>query len=312
MSVSGSEIELLIYLQGIPGPSGDEGAIADECVRRAEAIPGVAVSRVGDLVVAQKGSPKVAVLAHIDTVGFTLAYDRALYRIGGPNAEGGEELAEVQGDGRARLKVRSKDEHTTYSLSGRKGAPGSRWVYAAPLQVRKDRVRGPYLDNRAGVWNALRVLESATDVAVYFTPGEEHSGKGAAIAARMLYAEGIRKAIISDITWHTASIKCGRGPAISLRDRSVPRRRFLDEVLAAAFASGLPFQVEVESAGGSDGTTLESSSYPIDWVFVGAPQKRPHTVTEECHLCDLAGMTDLTLALVDRLGAQTNQSGDSR
>jgi putative aminopeptidase FrvX len=175
-------------------------------------------------------------------------------------------------------------------------------VYAAPLVVKKDKVSGPYLDNRAGVWSALRVFERGEDVAVVFTPGEEHSGRGALLGARLVHEElRITRALISDITWHTEWIKNGKGPAVSFRDRSIPRQRFLDLVIAAAVASGVPFQREVESNGGSDGSAIERSTFPIDWVFVGAPQKHSHTPREECHIPDLHAMVELYLHLVPAL-----------
>jgi len=295
-------MDLLLQLQQIPGPSGDEGRIADFLEGYCDALDGVTVRRVGDLVLAQRGAPRVAVFAHTDTVGFTLAYDRRLVRIGGPHVEGDERLREVSGGLAARLKLKQKDGATEWRLSGKKGEAGSRWVYAAPLKIKKDTISGPYLDNRAGVWNALRTLERCPDVAVFFTPGEEHTGRGASLGARIACEElGIRRALISDITWHTDSIRCGKGPAVSLRDRYMPRQRFLDEVLAAAARSGVPFQREVESDGGSDGHSLERSSFPIDWVFVGAPQKRSHTPNEECHVPDLHQMADLYAHLVPAL-----------
>jgi putative aminopeptidase FrvX len=297
-------VDLLVELQQIPGPAGDEGPIADFVEAYCRRVPGTEVRRVGDVVLAARGKPRVAVFAHTDTVGFTLGYDRTLIPIGGPHVEGDEALREAGGPGRGRVRVKHRDDKPLWKLSGKDGKPGSRWVYADPLRVRekKGRVSGPYLDNRAGVWNALRTLERCEDLAAVFSVGEEHSGRGAMLAARLVYEElEITQALISDITWHTGSIKNGKGPAISFRDRSVPRQRFLERVLAAAEASGIPFQREVESGGGSDGSYLDRSPYPIDWVFIGAPQKRSHTPRELCCISDLRAMTDLYTALVPAL-----------
>jgi putative aminopeptidase FrvX len=295
-------MDLLTQLQQIPGPSGDEGRIADFLDARCRALPGVTVQRFGDLLLAVRGEPRVAIFAHIDTIGFTQGYGRDLIPIGGPRPEDGDELLEVGGPGEARIKVQKEGEPRRWRLSRKEGRPGSRWVYAAPLRVEAEEISGPYLDNRAGVWNALQTLERCKDVAVVFTPGEEHSGRGALIGARLIHHElGVTRALISDITWHTKGVKCGKGPAISFRDRSVPRQRYLDEVLAAATDSGVPFQREVESDGGSDGSQIERSTFPIDWVFVGAPQKRPHTTQEKCRISDLHAMANLYAHLVPAL-----------
>jgi putative aminopeptidase FrvX len=293
-------MDLLLQLQQIPGPSGDEGRIADFIEAHCGGIEGASVRRLGDLVLVTRGQPGVAVFAHTDTIGFTLGYDRTLIPIGGPRAEGGERLRESGGKGAGRLRIKGDD--TGWRLSGKQGEPGSRWVYAEPLKIRNGKVSGPYLDNRAGVWNALRTVERCPDVAVVFTPGEEHSGRGALLGARLVHEElNITRALISDITWHTRSIKNGKGPAISFRDRHVPRQRFLDEVVAAATASGIPFQREVESEGGSDGAAIERSTFPIDWVFIGAPQKRSHTPRELCRIDDLHAMVELYAFLVPAL-----------
>lgn len=295
-------MELLLKLQSIPGPSGDEGRIADFLEQRCREIEGVSIRRVGDLVLAIRGRPKVAVFAHTDTIGFTQAYGRLLYPIGHPFVEGGEKIRSVDGKSEARVQVRQRGDKAEWRLKGAKGEPGMRWVYAAPLKVKRDQVSGPYLDNRAGVWNAVRVLERCEDIAVVFSPGEEHSGRGASVGARLVYNDlGITRALISDITWHTKWIKQGKGPAISLRDRSVPRQRFLDGVLALAEESGLPFQREIEREGGSDGSYLERSTFPIDWVFIGAPEKRTHTPRESCKISDLWATVDLYASLIPRL-----------
>jgi putative aminopeptidase FrvX len=179
------------------------------------------------------------------------------------------------------------------------GEPGSAWVYADAVREQGGVLVGPYLDNRAGVWIALRALQLARDVVVAFTTGEEHSGRGALIAACWLVERyGVRQAIISDITWDTAHVHCGSGPAISLRDRFVPRRTYLARVLAIAARSGLPHQIEVESDGSSDGGWMERSGFPIDWVFVGPPEKRPHTSREELSVADLLAAPELIAALV--------------
>ena len=294
-------MDLLCRLQAVPGPSGDEGPIADFVQACAAAVEGVTVRRIGDLVIASRGRPSVAVFAHLDTIGFTLGHNRALIPIGGPHVKGSERV--VRAGGTETAKVRVDDAQARkWRLSGKQGEPGSRWVYAEPLQIKKDTITGPYLDNRAGVWSALRTLERCEDVAVFFTPGEEHSGRGALIASRIASQElGINRVLISDITWHTDAIKNGRGPAISFRDRYVPRQRFLDEVLAAADASSLPYQREVERDGGSDGSYIERSTFPIDWVFIGAPQKRSHTPREQCRISDLHAMVEFYARLVPAL-----------
>ena len=128
---------------------------------------------------------------------------------------------------------------------------------------------------------------------------------GALLCARRLSETlGITQALVADLTWHTKHVRCGRGVAVSLRDSCLPRRRYLDRVLALAETSGLPFQREIADSGGSDGASLDRSGVPFDWVFVGAPEKGAHTARERVHVGDLQGMAALLVHLVNGLSEQ--------
>jgi putative aminopeptidase FrvX len=279
-------MDRLLELAALPGPSGSEGPVADYVEAACRRLPGVATRRVGDVVIAARGQARTGVIAHMDTVGFTLGYGRALLPIGHPAVKGGEALRSTSApEGRGTV---DRQGDASFLAGAEEGVPGSAWIYADPLRREGSRLVGPYLDNRAGVWNALTVLERAPAALVVFTTGEEHSGRGALIAARALVEEyRVTQALISDITWHTDHVHCGRGPAVSRRDRFLPRRAFLERVLAAAEASGVPYQQEIEGEGSSDGGWIERSGYPVDWVFVGAPQKYSHTTREEDEVADL-------------------------
>jgi putative aminopeptidase FrvX len=285
----------------IEGTSGDEGRIACAAAGRAQALPGVETRRIQDNLIVWRGDPQVALFAHLDTVGFTLGYDRELVRIGGPHVTEGEVVRCTAAGVTRRGRMGKRGD--CWVLEGVPEAPlGSRWVYDTPLELDGVKVRGPYLDNRAGVWSALEALNVCTDVAVAFTANEEHSGRGAATCARWLYDHlEISQALISDITWHTRFVRRGRGPAVSMRDRNVPRQAYLDRVLTAAASSGIPYQLEIERDGSSDGGAIERSGVPMDWLFVGAPEEASHTPSELLDLNDLRDMARLTAHLVRAL-----------
>ncbi len=299
-SPAAADLRLLFELLAIPAPSGREAPVADRLESLCRELPEVAVERIADLVFARKGTPRTAMLAHTDTTGFTLGYDGGLIPIGTPEAKAGDALRPVD-PAESAATVRLSGETLTLSPPGA-GRPGGAWVFARAAERDGEVLTAPYLDNRAGVWSAFQALARAPEALAVFTTGEEHSGRGALVAARVLYEQyGISRAIISDITWHTQHVRCGSGVAVSLRDRFVPRQAFLDRALAIADASGIPFQREIESAGSSDGGYIECSGYPIDWVFVGAPEKHPHTARESLDLRDLQAMVDLSVLLVREL-----------
>ena len=118
----------------------------------------------------------------------------------------------------------------------------------------------------------------------------------------MLYEDlGIANALISDLTWDTDAVHMGHGVAVSLRDRNVPRQRFLAQVRSLASQSGVAHQWEVESEGSSDAAGIQRSGSPWNWVFVGAPERHPHTNHEEVRASDLNAMADMLVVLAERL-----------
>jgi putative aminopeptidase FrvX len=75
-----------------------------------------------------------------------------------------------------------------------------------------------------------------------------------------------------------------------MRDRNIPRRSFVDRLLALAQKSGIPYQIEVEAIGSSDGREVQLSPYPIDWCFIGAPEDGVHSASERVSMKDLEAM----------------------
>lgn len=301
-------MEKLLKLLTIPGPTGDEGAVADWLAAEAGAIADATLVRIGDNVIVTRGVPRTAIFAHTDTTGYTLGYHRQLIPIGAPAGRDGDRLLSNDGlAGRLRTSAdggRLGRLRKVRNAAGEKAepTPGSRWTYARPPEIKRGAVRSPYLDNRGGVWAALRALAGCSHVAVAFCTGEEHHGHGARVCADWLYRQfGVAQALVADITWHTRETPCGKGPAISLRDAFTPRQAFLDRVLSLAGESQIPHQREIQSAGSSDGGHLLRSSVPIDWVFVGAPEKGAHTACERAAVVDLEAMAELLAYLVDRL-----------
>ena len=89
--------------------------------------------------------------------------------------------------------------------------------------------------------------------------------------------------------------------AISLRDKNIPRKAFLERILSLADKSGIQYQLEVEGGGSSDGREVHHSPYPIDWVFIGAPEDHVHSPHETVHAGDQIAMTSLYKYLMKEL-----------
>jgi putative aminopeptidase FrvX len=123
-----------------------------------------------------------------------------------------------------------------------------------------------------------------------------------AYCANKLYElYGSTQALIADITWVTNGVKHGGGVAISLRDSLIPRRVYLTKILNLCKDSDINYQLEVESSGGSDGSTLQKSHLPIDWCFIGAPENHVHTNRETVYKSDIQSMIEIYKLLIDKL-----------
>jgi putative aminopeptidase FrvX len=89
--------------------------------------------------------------------------------------------------------------------------------------------------------------------------------------------------------------------AISLRDRLIPRRTFINKILKVAEQSGVSFQLEVESSGSSDAREINASAYPVDWCFIGAPEENVHSPREKVYKFDILSMLEMYQVLFDAL-----------
>jgi putative aminopeptidase FrvX len=307
-------MELLKQLTVIRGASSDEGTIAQFILDYvAQNAPNWKVQPTvlsggdfHDCVVLIFGKPTTAIYAHIDTIGYSVGYENNLIKIGGPTIEDGIQLVGCDSHGEivTELMVIENDDDTI-SLNcvfDRMIDRGTILTYKPNFIESDVYVQSPYLDNRLGVWSALKVAETLENGAIVFSTYEEHGGNSVGFCANYLYQNyNIRQALISDITWVTPGVLHGKGVAISLRDKYLPRKSFLNKIVALAKQSGVMFQLEVESAGGSDGSLLQLSHLPIDWCFIGAPEDHVHTPNELVYKSDIMNMVLLYQYLMEKL-----------
>lgn len=249
------------------------------------------------------GEPRTAIFAHMDTIGFTVRYQDQLVPIGGPHTETGYSLVGKDGMGFVDATLRVGDEHQLFYDFPRAVETGTTLTWKPDLRVSEDFIEGPYMDNRLGIYNALKVAETLEDGILVFSTFEEHGGGAMPMLLQYIHTNypKVRQALISDITWVTEGVQHGKGVAISLRDRNIPRKQFIDRILALADESGVSYQLEVEGAGSSDGREVHHSPYPIDWVFIGAPEDQVHTPNERVHIKDLVAMISMYKFLMEHL-----------
>jgi putative aminopeptidase FrvX len=304
------EFELLKELCAIRSASGDEGRISAFLLdhirdkqKEWKFTPEIYHGQdFQECIVLVFGKPRTAVYAHMDSIGFTVRYADQLVRIGAPHVQSGMKVVGSDRQGELSATLEIDEEHKISYRHSRPVDRGTVLTFAPDWRETDDTVQCCYMDNRLGVWNALRLCEDLENGAIVFSCREEHGGGSVPFLARFLFEKyGIRQALISDITWVTEGVHAGKGAAISLRDSGIPRKSFTDRIEAIAERSGIPYQLEVEGSGGSDGTELQKQPYPIDWCFIGAPEENVHTPDEKVHKKDIASMTELYRLLMKEL-----------
>ena len=304
-------MQLLHTLCRIAAPAGHEAPLTKfvlDYVRQHQASwrhqpRVVAHENLQDCLVLVFGEPRTAVFAHLDSIGFTVRYGHQLVRIGGPQAEAGYRLVgkDSQGEIDCTLTVDEETGELGYAFP-REIDRGTELTFFCDFRETETTVQSCYLDNRLGVWNALRLCETLEHGVIAFSCWEEHGGGSVAYLAKYISETyGVHQALISDITWVTEGVHAGQGCAISLRDSLIPRRSYVDRIRAIAAASGVPYQLEVEGGGGSDAKELQHAAAPWDWCFVGAPEDHEHSPDELVDKRDIESMLALYQVLMREL-----------
>ena len=305
------DFNLLKDLQSIHAPAGDESKMKDFLIDyvennnkkwkvKPELIHGEDFQ---DCLILKFGNPRTAIFAHMDSIGFTVRYGKDLVKLGGPKISSGMKLVGEDSKGTIETELRSNDETKKISyVLNRDIDRGTNLTFKPNWREDDDFIQNCYMDNRLGVWNALKVAETLEDGVIVFSCWEETGGGSVGYLGKYIYEKwGVRQAIISDITWVTDGIPHGKGVAISMRDSGIPRKSYVRKIIDIATKNMIKFQLEVEDAGGSDGNGLQKSSYPFDWCFVGAPEDNVHTPDEKVHKGDVIEMVKLYKVLMKEL-----------
>ena len=306
-------MKLLKELCSIHSPSGNESNIRNfllkyinENIYDFKVKPIVVTEDIQDCIILKFGKPKTAIFSHIDSIGFTVRYGKELIKIGGPKTNDGIKLVGKDSKGEILTEIYNYEDdnganHIEY-LFDREIERATELTFKPNWREDENFVQCCYMDNRLGVWNALKVAKTLENGVICFSTYEEVGGGSVGFLGKYIYEEwGVKQALISDITWVTEGVKHGKGVAISRRDSGLPRRSYVDRIIKLANQSNIPFQIEVESSGGSDGNQLQKSPYPFDWCFIGAPEDFVHSPDEKVHKKDIKSMVELYSYLMKHL-----------
>ena len=306
-------MELLQKLCSIAAPSGNEAPMKkfildylNENMSNFKVKPIVISDGIQDCLVLKFGKPKTAVFAHLDSIGFTVRYDKELVKIGGPKSYDGIKLVGKDSIGEIETEIYNYEDdhgnnHIEYLLD-REIDRATELTFKPNWREDDQFIQCCYMDNRLGVWNALEIAKTLENGIICFSTYEEIGGGSVGFLGKYIYEKwGVNQALISDITWVTKGVKHGEGVVISRRDSGLPRRSYVDRIIEIADKSNIPYQIEVESTGGSDGNQLQKSPYPFDWCFIGAPEDFVHSPDEKVHKNDVKHMVELYQLLMQKL-----------
>lgn len=303
-------MKLLKQLCEIHAPSGEESPLKEFLLKyiakekknwkvKPEILHG---EEFQDCILLKFGKPRTAIFAHMDSIGFTVRYQNQLLPIGSPDAEPGTNLVGEDSQGLIECELEYDKENHAFYRFGRVIDRGTSLTYKINFKDTKSYIQTAYLDNRLGIYNALKVAETLKDGVIAFSCWEEHGGGSVPYLAKYIAEEWkVRQALISDITWVSDGVEPGKGCVISMRDRNIPRKKFVNRLIEIAQKKKLNFQLEVEGMGSSDGRELQTSEYAYDWCFVGAPQQHAHTPHEKVHKSDIDSMIRLYEHLMKEL-----------
>ncbi len=309
-----SQFQTLKTMCAIHAPSGNEGAMKDFVLKyikdnkknwkhKPTIFHGDGFQ---DCIVLIFGKPRTTVFAHLDSIGFTVRYGKQLVKIGGPVIDNGITLVGKDKKGKAEVKLKVVKEKSGYAkleyTYKRDLDRGTELTFKPNWREDDNYVQCCYMDNRLGVYNALKLAETLKDGAIVFSCWEEHGGGSVSYLQKFLSEKyKISQALISDISWISDGVHPGKGAVISLRDSLIPRRSFIDKIIKISAKNKLVYQLEVEGSGGSDAKELQQSDNPWDWCFIGAAEQYVHSPNEKVHKKDIESMLELYKTLLKEL-----------
>lgn len=302
-------MKLLKKMCSIHSPSGEEYNLSqfllnyiDENKKTWKNIPKIYIGDAfQDNIILVFGKPRTAIFAHLDSIGFTVKYNNEIIKIGGPVSNEGIILVGEDSSGKIEGKIKRKNDKLFIDFN-RYIDRGTSLTFKMNFREKGNYIQSCYLDNRLGVWNALEQAKTLENGIIVFSSWEEHGGGSIGYLGKFIYEKyNVKQALISDITWITEGINHGKGCAISLRDSGIPRKSYINKILDIIIPSNIPFQLEVEDAGGSDGNSLQKSEYPWDWCFIGAAEDNVHSPDEKVHKEDIRSMLNIYRELMEKL-----------
>jgi endoglucanase len=189
---------------------------------------------------------------------------------------------------------------------------GSPCVPSYPFErLSDDLVMGKAFDDRAGctvaacVLDALREVDHELTVVCAFTTSEELGLRGARVAVNQvdpviaLALEGTTAVDVPGVTGARRLASMGRGPALTIADRSLVASRDVLALLEQVGAEhDIPYQRKLPGGGGTDAAAIQTHGDGALCGVVSVPCRYIHTPLSLLRPSDLDATVRLTTAFV--------------
>ncbi len=332
---------LLKNLCELKGVAGNEKAVRDFIKKDLEtAGKNTTIDRLGNLIVTNgvNSDIHIGITAHMDEVGLMVKGidDSGLIRftnVGGldprvlvskvieigdediPGVIGAKPIHMQKSEERKKaftidqlyidIGTESKEETEKYV------SPGDYINFISPFEpFGNHKVKAKALDNRVGCFMVMELIKMNLPIEItgIFTVQEELGLRGSQVAANNLDAdlilvlEGTTCGDLTEVEPHLQTTELGKGPAISLMDRtSIYQRSLVDKLTAVADYHKIPWQYRRNSFGGNDAGRFQHSKGGTPCLSVATPCRYIHSPVSVMDERDFEGMKKLLTLFIEDL-----------
>ncbi len=333
---------LLARLSEAAGVSGQENEIRNliktEASRPGVDIKTDALGNVLACKQGRQDAPTVMIAAHMDEVGLMIVgvEDSGLLRfkpVGGIDRRvlvakqvlvGPDKIPGVIGS--KPIHLQKRDERNTpfqwqelYIDIGAKDKAeaeklvplGTTAIFATSFRKLSDEIiLGKALDDRVGCNVLLELLADDYDcnLVFAFTVQEEVGLRGAGVAAYQvnpdlaLVIEGTTASDVPDVPEHGHATSVGKGPALTIMDRtSIPARPLLQQLQQVAEKKGIPIQFRRATTGGTDSGKIQLTKGGIPVAGISVPCRYIHSPASVASLSDIEATIRLVKGFLETL-----------
>lgn len=304
-------MQLLEKLVRCASPSGRESTVRNIIEKELKDFcDEIFTDTLGNLICHKKGSGKKLMLAaHMDEIGFMVNYidEKGFLRfstIGGVTKYNTiNSTVEFTNGTKGKISYENKENPSTVSFEKMYmdiGAStkeetesrvqiGDMAVYSGNFALTGKRIMGKALDDRAGCWALIHAMKNATstnnDVYAVFTVQEEVGLRGAKTAANLInpdLAIAVDVSNVGDTPESTElNLRLGKGPAIKMKDASyIIHEKVRNLLLDAAKETGIDYQLEAASYGGTDSGAIHLSGGGVPSGTISIPTRYIHSANE--------------------------------